>query len=144
MGWFRRIWNGEEQLWKVAWIYGALFILLGYTACLALKTLAHIDVDSHATTAGKIFTYFAVFYTFLLLVCLWRCAVNAEWDGWEYLVRAMVILYVVVYGCLCYTQHQLASPKKAFTADGIKLLANMVDWLFAHVLALVRSIRVRA
>lgn len=80
-------WKGEERLWKVFWIYNFLFgIALG------------IAMD-HVPRFGLIIE--AIVYTVVLIwairvfVALWRCAFNARWKGWGYVVRGVVVLGLV-------------------------------------------------
>lgn len=144
MGWLGRGWRGEEDLWKMVWVNGFLLVFLGEVACITLRLFTDIDIDSPKSGIGTLFNYIALFYCFWLLVSLWRCAFNADWGGWGYLTRLIVILYLGVFGFFCYTQHRLLSPGEVFTADSAKLLEQMAKWLFNHAVILARSIRVRA
>jgi hypothetical protein len=81
-----RAWRGEEQLWKVFWIYGvatsvtivALYIVAFYDGRVALRQV--------------LLPCFAA-YTAWILVSVWRCASNTEEKLWATLARFLTVAW---------------------------------------------------
>ncbi|MCE2927013.1 MAG: hypothetical protein LW823_05165 [Rickettsiales bacterium] len=89
MGFIKRSWKGEEKLWKVFWIYGLVFgIILGI-----LMSVASASMGS----AGIALLVVWLVYYIWLAVAQWRCAFNADWKIWGYVVRILLILSLVMF-----------------------------------------------
>ena len=85
MGWIKRAWRGEERLWKVFWIYGVLMgIVFGLVGPIARSAFGNIGFI--------VALVIQVIYWIWLLVAQWRCAFNAEWQIWSYVVRIFVVI----------------------------------------------------
>jgi len=81
-------WTGNERLWKVFWIYNWLFgTAIGVGSEAAEKALPW--------PALLVISLFTVVYAIWVIVSLWRCAFNASWRGWGYIVRVMVVVTVI-------------------------------------------------
>ena len=81
----RNSWHGAEELWKVFWLYNFLLgFLIGVVAML-LEPIIPIWVLMPFTIVWGVWVF----------VSLWRCAFNAEWQGWGYIVRVLVALSLV-------------------------------------------------
>lgn len=79
-----RAWSGQERLWKVFWIYGVLFgIIIGIAAAIAgvSQTIPYIVAN--------------IIYGLWLVVAEWRCAFNATWKIWGYVVRVLIVLSII-------------------------------------------------
>ena len=88
MGEIKKAWLGDEKLWKVFWIYN--FLLGGFL---------NIGIDQIDKLGESFFWVFVVVYlvwAIWVLGSLWRCAFNASWKGWGYIIRGIVVLCVVV------------------------------------------------
>lgn len=108
MDWIRRSWRGEERLWKVYWFYAGLAGLV-----VALLSFIFSSISTSLDFVGSIlqFVYFV-----WAAVALWRCAFNAEWSGWGYLTRGIVIgsvfFTILGYGCsFLFEEDMLATPE---------------------------------
>jgi hypothetical protein len=81
-------WKGHERLWKVFWIYNWL-----------CGTAVGIGVEAAAKVlpwpALLVIAVFVLIWAVWVTVSLWRCAFNASWRGWGYLVRAGIVLGVM-------------------------------------------------
>lgn len=81
-------WRGNERLWRVFWIYN--FILGG------LINYGFTKVgESENLVLLLVYSIFALAYMVWVLVSLWRCAFNANWQIWGYIARVLVVLMVV-------------------------------------------------
>jgi len=83
MNWIIRAWKGEEKLWKVFW-FGGVIIDAGFTSI--KKILGHTEFTD------ALFAISAGIYLVWLFVSEWRCAFNAKWNGWGYIMRGFIIL----------------------------------------------------
>ncbi len=86
----KRAWRGEEPLWKVFWVYGFLGgIVLGFVKAI---------IENSILGMPGIILYWIVYIAYLIwnTVSQWRCAFNAGWRGWGYIVRALIILGLVL------------------------------------------------
>ena len=100
MNFIGRPWKGGEDLWKVFWLYGFLFSLVwGYL-------VKHVGFGPAATLYFQhqpkmmfvwigLFAGFGIIYKIWLFVSLWRCAFNAKWAIWGYLIRIVEVLEVI-------------------------------------------------
>jgi hypothetical protein len=87
MGWIISAWRGEERLWKVFWIYGVLLsIILTVIQFVALK---------FGAVANITLLVIRIIYSIWLLVAQWRCAFNAKWTVWSYVIRIFIILGIL-------------------------------------------------
>jgi len=88
----KKSWKGEEKLWKVFWIYN--FLLGG---------LINIGIGQTEKLEAEYMLWFLIIVTLIWVVwvsvSLWRCAFNASWKGWGYIVRGFLVLSLVI-GCL--------------------------------------------
>ena len=84
-GFVARAWTGRERLWKVCWIYG---VLASFGLALVLRMLLAVGMPQ--------FLMFAIVapYQVWLVVSAWRCAFNADWRGWGYIVRFLTVVSV--------------------------------------------------
>jgi hypothetical protein len=86
-------WNGQERLWKVFWIYNWLFgIAIGLASEAAESALPR--------PVSLAVSVFGLAWAVWVTVSLWRCAFNADWRGWGYVVRAIVVLAVIATAVL--------------------------------------------
>jgi len=129
MGWLTRCWNGEEEIWKLVWIYGVFLVFLSQVAVVALRLLSSVALDNPAAYEGKIFIWLEVFYCLWMLVSLWRCAFNADWNLWGYCVRTIVILYVLLYCLLSFNAGGALEPKEIITKSGVMLQKQAIQWM---------------
>ena len=81
--------QGKTPLWQVFWVQN-IFIggLLNY---IVEKVAPHLS-----TIPIYLLVAFAVFYSIWVLVGMWRCAFNAKWKGWGYIVRGFYVLLLAV------------------------------------------------
>lgn len=89
MDWMKRAWNGQERLWKVFWIYGAVAGLIAGVINFAL-------VFAAGKVVSQAFSALMIVYWVFIAVSEWRCAFNVSWRGWGYIVRFLVILGAIV------------------------------------------------
>lgn len=91
----RASWSGNERLWKVFWIYNWLF---GTAIGIGSEAAANVLPWPALLVIGLLTVAWAIWIT----VSLWRCAFNASWRGWGYIVRAIVVVSVVaaIFGIL--------------------------------------------
>jgi hypothetical protein len=79
-------WQGRERLWKVFWLYN-LLLGLGFSI-----------LTDYVVTLGIIPSLIAMVimlaWATWITVALWRCAFNATWHAWGYIVRAIVVVSV--------------------------------------------------
>lgn len=129
MGWLSSGWDGEEDLWKLAWIYGALFIFLGHVLCVIVRLFTDISIDSPSSGAGILVTVIEAAYYVWLMVSLWRCAFNAGWSGWGYLTRFAVIICAVPLCALSYEGRRLVLPEEVIAQAGPLFQSQIVDRL---------------
>jgi len=81
-------WKGNERLWKVFWIYNWL---VGTAVGIGVEAASNSLPMSAFLVVAVLILIWAVWVT----VSLWRCAFNASWRGWGYIVRAVVGLAVI-------------------------------------------------
>ena len=95
MGWILRAWQGQERLWKVFWIYG---VILG----IILQVIGSVVAALYGVALQIPALIFYIIYTIWLLVAEWRCAFNAEWKIWGYVVRILIIFgqIIIIIGVL--------------------------------------------
>jgi hypothetical protein len=90
MEWIKAAWRGEERLWKVYWVYGFLLSIgLKIAYFLGFMAAAMVGINFVFTPAAILF-YFI--YIVWLMVSEWRCAFNADWRIWGYIVRFFILL----------------------------------------------------
>ena len=82
-------WNGVEDLWVVFWVHN---ILLGGIISYVIDSLEDQGIDP----LYGMFTLFALVWSIWVTVALWRCAFNSKWQGWGYIVRAVIGLCIAV------------------------------------------------
>lgn len=86
MSGIRSAWKGEEKLWKVFWLYNFLAgIFIGFVLGAIPDGTALFTVVAIAALAWVIWA----------TVSIWRCAFNAGWKGWGYIVRVLVVLSLI-------------------------------------------------
>lgn len=88
MQWIGRAWRGEERLWKVCWLYGPLVGII----LIAASTFAK------STESKNVILFYYVVHTVLLIwfmVAQWRCAFNADWRIWGYIIRVLTVLSAI-------------------------------------------------
>ena len=87
-GFLGRAWRGEEDLWRVYWLYGLLYPVL---------LLLCIQVLTSSTIAGMngsvLFNILMGLFCFWMCVSLWRCAWNCNWRFWGYWARISSVAY---------------------------------------------------
>lgn len=88
MGWLGRAWRGEERLWRVFWIYGVLFGII-------LNVINHIAGMFLGASVAVPYLVIGVIHSIWLVVALWRCAFNAEWRIWGYVIRILNVMCLV-------------------------------------------------
>jgi hypothetical protein len=105
MGFISRSWKGNEDLWKVFWLYNLPASVL----------LFWLDSIKGELSAGYSFIYFGKNILILwLIVSLWRCAFNARWALWGYLTRLYVLAPILLF--LGYFFITLSQPQFPATA----------------------------
>jgi len=112
MGWILRGWDGEEELWKVFWIYGAFFIFLAKGTVIVLRLFTEIDLDNPSINEFRFLVGVEGLYCIWLVVSLWRCSFNNEWTIWAYCTRIMVVAYVVLYAVFVSYEGKMLEPKE--------------------------------
>lgn len=85
----RAAWKGDEQLWKVFWIYQFLF---GIAFSLGLDFSANFGL-----LAEIVVRVVEVVWLVWVVVAQWRCSFNARWRGWGYVVRALLFITAGVW-----------------------------------------------
>ena len=80
-------WNGSEKLWKVFWLYN---IILGTF----LTKMFDFLPEGNLGILIPAFLIVGVWGVWVM-VSMWRCAFNAKWRGWGYIVRTLVVLGVI-------------------------------------------------
>ena len=95
MGWISSAWRGQERLWKVFWLYG---FILG----IILQIIGSVAAALYGATFYIPALIFYIIYIIWLMVAQWRCAFNAEWKIWGYVVRILIILgpIMIIIGVL--------------------------------------------
>ena len=84
MNFMAEAWDGREPLWKVYWLYHFLgSIVIGCIFWGLFKISPYV--------AGSALPAYCGYYVWTI-VSLWRCAFNAEWTFWSYIVRILVIM----------------------------------------------------
>ena len=88
----QKAWQGGERLWKVFWVYYLLVaVLIGFGSGLAVW----LDFQFPGLASLAALFGVAVFiWVIWAYVSLWRCALNVQWLGWGYIVRAFVVAQV--------------------------------------------------
>ncbi len=84
----QRSWRGQEPLWKVFWLYN---FLLGSLLNAGLDMALDSDNAAAAILASVVYVPYAIW----MLVAMWRCAFNATWNIWGYLVRGLYVLMLI-------------------------------------------------
>ena len=89
MNQIKAAWKGDEKLWKVFWVFFLpVAIPLGIARGFAGWFLIQYESLVFAVLIWAVWVY----------VSLWRCAFNARWPGWGYIIRAFVILVIAWVG----------------------------------------------
>jgi len=90
MSFIGRSWRGEERLWKVFWLYGFLLgICIQIVFAVLSIALAHAS-PSLAGFGSIPIGIFSLVYYIWLYISMWRCAFNADWTIFSYIVRLFV------------------------------------------------------
>jgi hypothetical protein len=84
MGFIGKAWRGEERLWRVHWIYGALVGIIW-------RIIFAFAKGAPPPVVLVIFVPYFIYFVWFL-VSEWRCAFNVDWKGWAYVVRFLVLL----------------------------------------------------
>jgi hypothetical protein len=77
-------WRGEERLWKPFWLGGVL-------GGIVVQIISQI-LGMGGLPLGVVGFVLVLVYEVWILVAIWNCAFNVDWNGWGYIVRVMVIL----------------------------------------------------
>lgn len=86
MSFIGNAWRGETRLWVVYWVYGILGMVL-------LNVLADLNKEKfHSIFLTQGLFVFAILFMIWLCVSQWRCAFNANWSIWGYLVRISLVI----------------------------------------------------
>ena len=89
MNQIKAAWKGDEKLWKVFWVFFLpVAIPLGIARFFAGWYVIQYESLVFAVLIWAVWVY----------VSLWRCAFNARWPGWGYIIRAFVILVIAWVG----------------------------------------------
>jgi hypothetical protein len=88
MNWIKRALRGEERLWKVFWIYGVVFSII-------LAIIGFLVSSGSGSTAGYVVLGIKIIYWIFLCIAQWRCAFNADWKIWGYVVRILLIIGII-------------------------------------------------
>jgi len=126
---FIRGWNGEEPLWKIVWIYGVVLCLLAKAAVPVLRVTEHVDLDNPVGAQVCFIGWTQALYCGWMLVALWRCAFNAKREIWGYLVRPLVVLYILLFFVVSSIEEKPAAPKEVLIQSGIALQKQATQWL---------------
>lgn len=92
MSFIGRSWKGEEPLWKVFWLYG---VLLGIVVNILVEIIKDMQLGQWVTLGALGFRYLV--YGIWLIVSQWRCAFNANWSIWGYIIRTLLFIGVCSY-----------------------------------------------
>ena len=119
MGFIGRSLRGEEDLWKVFWLYG---LMLGYGLQFVVTEYV-LPMGGNVTLAGIGFEFL---YQLWLFIALWRCAFNADWSIWGYILRTLQALTVLalIIGALALTdviKTPASAPLKGAVKAAIRL-----------------------
>lgn len=107
MDWMKRAWSGEERLWKVFWIYGFVFNLI----LAIIGVVIGLFLGPVGTKAFSVITFA---YFVFIAVSEWRCAFNANWRGWGYVVRVLVILGAIGQVAIMVTNFRSGDMKQSY------------------------------
>lgn len=105
MQWTKRMWRGEERLWKVFWIYQILsWVLPVVLDKITEQLLSLFMVPSSLFYALGNYLSGVIFLCGLVCVLLtaiatWKCAFNTDHRAFAYAAR---ILTVLIAPCLFY------------------------------------------
>jgi hypothetical protein len=129
MGWLARCWNGEEELWKIIWIYGAFFILLGKVTVVILRLTTSVDLDNPTDGQETFLLWLEAIYCLWMLMSLWRCSFNADWHIWGYFVRTLIIFYILFFFLFSFFAGNAIEPKEVVIKSGIIIQHQTVKWM---------------
>jgi hypothetical protein len=110
MGWIVRGFSGDEDLWKIIWIYAVLVIFLAYVANVVFRLAFGIDFDNPTPTQAIVLDGLKIIYGIWFFVAAWRCSNNTETAFWSYLVRALLIGYILLNGYVYYQYQNVLDP----------------------------------
>lgn len=88
--------NGEEHLWIVFWLYNILGDILVWFVT-GLAAMLAINVFHSLIGAVIIALVLLLPYNIWAIYSLWKCAFNAGWEGWGYLCRTYVGIFIVAW-----------------------------------------------
>ena len=88
--WITSSWKGDQPAYKVFWVYAVpinlAFFITGLVAGVAAGSIPQVSLL--VFLVAPLYLIFTVWFC----VSLWRCAYNADWDGWAWIARAWVII----------------------------------------------------
>lgn len=89
--------KGKEKLWKVFWLW---FVAVVTFLAVVFKFAAPYALANDSFMENWLQWVFLVLlvYGIWIMMALWRCAFNATWKGWGYMVRLMVAGIVGIVG----------------------------------------------
>ena len=83
-------WNGEEELWRVFWIYGVVFSIV-------LQIVLSI-IEDKGIFLLLVFIVLFISWSFWNIVSIWKCAFNCDLRLWGYLARTTIIINLFWFG----------------------------------------------
>ena len=113
MGWIYRGLTGDEDLWKIVWIYTFLGIFLAYVLNVILRLAFGIDFDHPTPIQETVLVGAKIIYGLWVFISAWRCASNTDSAFWTYVIRVVLIGYIVLS---VYVYYQFQSYLDPFTA----------------------------
>lgn len=92
MEWFKKAWRGEEQCWKVFWIYGILGGIAWNYAAIKLEHEFMLSPPLKFT-----FALCNIAYLIWAVVSTYRCALNVGFKFFGYIARILCLFFPLVF-----------------------------------------------
>lgn len=126
MEWVKRAWRGEERLWKVFWIYGFLGSI-GLGIALSIVSAVLGSISAVLGLVGSIaYIGVSIIYTIWLWVSQWRCAFNADWRIWGYIIRFLMVTSIIAIICAPFGVYHLYKYNEKAEAECRKIVADQL------------------
>ena len=93
MNQIKAAWKGDEKLWKVFWVF---FLIVAITLGIVRFFNPYFLIQY------EILVFAILIWAVWVHVSLWRCAFNARWSRWGYIIRAFVIVVIAWVGMNTY------------------------------------------
>jgi len=95
---YSRAWNGQLELWKVYWGSSLMMLIIRLVTEFILYLLPNETKIHQEQVAIATFIVLIPIIIFALwsTIAVWRCAPNAKWAGWNYIVRGQIVIVCVL------------------------------------------------